>query len=114
VDDPRIIGMIAESEESTMTRRPRRNHSPAFKAKVALAAIRGKKTLADLAEQFDVHLLPAGVCVQTSRGRIGSHSVSTQPSFRAVFGKEEDPMGRSSTAKNASPVMPPARWLGSA
>ena len=38
-----------------MSRRPRRNHSPAFKAKVALAAIRGEKTLADLAEQFDVH-----------------------------------------------------------
>ena len=38
-----------------MTRRKRRNHSPAFKAKVALAAVRGEKTLADLAEQFDVH-----------------------------------------------------------
>ena len=38
-----------------MTKRPRRNHSPAFKAKVALAAIRGEKTLADLAQQFDVH-----------------------------------------------------------
>lgn len=36
-------------------RRTRRNHAPAFKAKVALAAIRGDKTLADLAEQFDVH-----------------------------------------------------------
>ena len=38
-----------------MTRRPRRNHSPAFKAKVALAAIKGEKTLAELAEQYDVH-----------------------------------------------------------
>ena len=38
-----------------MTRRVRRNHSPAFKAKVALAAIRGEKTLADLAQQFDVN-----------------------------------------------------------
>ena len=38
-----------------MSRRPRRNHSPAFKAKVALAAIKGEKTLADLAQQFDVH-----------------------------------------------------------
>jgi transposase len=38
-----------------MSRRPRRNHSPAFKAKVALAAIKGEKTLAELAEQFDVH-----------------------------------------------------------
>src|SRR6266705_6826997 len=38
-----------------MTRRPRRNHTPAFKAKVALAAIKGDRTLAQLAEQFDVH-----------------------------------------------------------
>ena len=36
-------------------RRSRRNHSAEFKAKVALAAIRGDKTLAELAEQFDVH-----------------------------------------------------------
>src|SRR5512140_1167021 len=38
-----------------MSSRPRRNHSPAFKAKVALAAIKGDRTLAQLAEQFDVH-----------------------------------------------------------
>ena len=36
-------------------RRPRRNHSPAFKARVALEALRGEKTLADLAAQYDVH-----------------------------------------------------------
>jgi transposase len=30
-------------------------HTPAFKAKVALAAIKGDRTLAQLAEQFDVH-----------------------------------------------------------
>ena len=38
-----------------MTKRPRRNHSPAFKAKVAVAAIKGEKTLAELAQQFEVH-----------------------------------------------------------
>ncbi len=38
-----------------MSRRPRRNHSPAFKAKVALAAIKGDRTIAQLAEHFDVH-----------------------------------------------------------
>ena len=36
-------------------KRKRRNHSASFKAKVALAAIRGDKTLAELSEQFDVH-----------------------------------------------------------
>jgi len=38
-----------------MSRRPRRNHTPAFKAKVALAAIKGEMMLAQLAEHFDVH-----------------------------------------------------------
>jgi len=38
-----------------MTKRPRRNHSADFKAKVALAAIRGEKTLIELSQQFDVH-----------------------------------------------------------
>ena len=38
-----------------MSRRPRRNHSPAFKAKVAIAAIKGDRTIVQLAEQFDVH-----------------------------------------------------------
>ncbi len=38
-----------------MTRRSRRNHSPAFKAKVAVAAIKGEKTLIELAQDFDVH-----------------------------------------------------------
>ena len=38
-----------------MSRRPRRNHSAEFKAKVALAAVRGDRTLSELASQFDVH-----------------------------------------------------------
>ena len=37
-----------------MSKRPRRNHTAAFKAKVALAAVKGEKTLAELAQQFDV------------------------------------------------------------
>ena len=38
-----------------MARRVRRTHGPAFKAKVALAAIKGEKTLVELAQQYDVH-----------------------------------------------------------
>ncbi len=38
-----------------MLRRPRRDHAPVFNPKVALAAIKGDKTVAELAQQFDVH-----------------------------------------------------------
>jgi transposase len=38
-----------------MSRRPRRNHSPVFKAKVALEAIREEQPLITIAERFDVH-----------------------------------------------------------
>lgn len=38
-----------------MTKRKRRNHSPGYKAKVAMAALRGDKTLAELSQQYDVH-----------------------------------------------------------
>jgi transposase-like protein len=38
-----------------MARRKRRNHSPLFKSKVALAALKGDKTIAELAAQFEVH-----------------------------------------------------------
>jgi len=38
-----------------MPRRPRRNHSPAFKAKVALEAVKGEQSIIEIAERFDVH-----------------------------------------------------------
>src|SRR5271169_6856611 len=47
---------MAAEKGGTMTKRTRRNHAPAFKAKVALAVIKGDKTLAELAQQFDVHV----------------------------------------------------------
>ena len=39
-----------------MSRRPRRNHSAAFKAKVAMEAIKGEQTLTELSQRFDVHV----------------------------------------------------------
>jgi len=56
-----VVALLNPSREwhgeqrSKRMRRTRRNHAPGFKAKVALAAIRGDKTLAELAEHFDVH-----------------------------------------------------------
>ena len=38
-----------------MAKRTRRNHAPGFKAKVAVAALKGEKTLAELAQLYDVH-----------------------------------------------------------
>src|SRR5271156_2307506 len=48
--------MICRNSGAKMTKRTRRNHTPVFKAKVALAAVKGEKTLAELAQQFDVHV----------------------------------------------------------
>ena len=38
-----------------MARKSRRNHGAGFKARVAMAAVRGDKALSELAEQFEVH-----------------------------------------------------------
>lgn len=38
-----------------MSRRPRRNHSPAFKAKVAIDALGDDRTIAEIAQKHDVH-----------------------------------------------------------
>lgn len=38
-----------------MSKRPRRNHAPAFKAKVALDALKGDQTLVELAQRYQVH-----------------------------------------------------------
>jgi transposase-like protein len=55
MDSQPDCGKDAAQQEGNMSRRTRRNHSPAFKAKVALAAIKGEKTLAELAQLHDVH-----------------------------------------------------------
>ena len=69
-----------------MNRRPRRNHTPAFKAKVALAAIKGDRTLAQLAEHFDVHPNQITTWKAQLEGRASDifGSGSTAPSTPAV------------------------------
>src|ERR1035437_3840510 len=46
---------MISSDKGAVMRRPRRNHTASFKAKVAVAALKGDKTLAELAEKFDIH-----------------------------------------------------------
>lgn len=66
-----------------MTKRTRRNHAPAFKAKVALAALKGEKTLAELAQQFDVHpnqiTLWKGQLLAGASGVFGSEPATSAP-----------------------------------
>ena len=54
-------------------RRPRRNHSPAFKAKVVLAALEGNATLSELAQRFDVHAHQ--IDVKTLHAKIGQQAL---------------------------------------
>jgi hypothetical protein len=51
-----------------MSRRPRRNHTPAFETKVALAAITGDRTLAQLAEHFPGKFIVFLDCINHARG----------------------------------------------
>jgi len=53
-------------------RRKRRNHSPVFKAKVAFAALKGEKTLAQLASDYDVHVNQ----IQTWRNQLKENMAS--------------------------------------
>ena len=53
-------------------RRKRRNHSASFKSKVALAALKGDKTLAQLASDYDVHVNQ----IQTWRNQLKDNMVS--------------------------------------
>lgn len=46
--------LARENGATSMGRRPRRTHSTAFKVKVMLAAVRGDKTPAELAQSHDL------------------------------------------------------------
>ena len=49
-----LMALLGDEREQTMAKRARRTHSAVFKAQVALAAMGGEKTLAELAQRFDV------------------------------------------------------------
>ena len=68
-----------------MKRRPRRNHTAAFKAKVAIAALKGDRTLAQLAEQLDVH--PNQITIWKSQLESGAADV-----FGPGAGKAGEPV----------------------
>ena len=55
MDFPRNGGMIAAKRGDCNEQKTTRDHNQAFKAKVALAAIKGEKTLVELLQDFDVH-----------------------------------------------------------
>jgi transposase len=66
-----------------MTKRTRRTHAPGFKVKVVLAAIKGEKTLAELAQQYDVHpnqiTAWKGHLVEAASGLFGSGGAASDP-----------------------------------
>ena len=75
-----------------MTRRKRRNHSPEFKAKVAIAAVKGDKTLAELTAQFGVHPTQITEWKQQLLARAvdvfgGTKSPSDAPDLKALHAK---------------------------
>ena len=92
-----------------MSKRPRRNHSAAFKAKVALAAVKGDKTVAEIAQQYEVHPTrsPTGddscsialpTCSAAHRRRASRRSISRRCTprsaswrWRTIFWKARSP-----------------------
>ena len=67
-------------------KRCRRNHAPAFKAKVALAALKGDRTVAELAQQFDVH--PSQITQWKSQLLERATELFTTPAERQAAGSD--------------------------
>ena len=76
-------------------RRPRRNHTAAFKAKVALAALKGDKTLAELAEKYDMH----GNQITQWKTQLLDGAIGVFMSPAEKRGKEQGPSAKEMQAK---------------
>jgi transposase-like protein len=75
----------------------RRNHDAGFKARVALEALKGERMASELAAEYGVHLLPAGVCRQTPRGDDDppvEEGVAGRRGEDLRAGRQEGPRGR--------------------
>ena len=96
-------GQHDSRERDQLTKRTHWNHSPAFKAEVALAAVKGEKTLAELAQQFDVH--PNQITTWRSQLLEGA---------AGAFGSDgqTEPAGRLPSAKRSSTVSTRCRLRG--
>ncbi len=64
-------------------KRTRRNHGATFKAQVALAAVKGDKTVAELGEQFRVHPTPITEWKQQRLARAADVFGGSKPSSEA-------------------------------
>jgi transposase-like protein len=80
-----------------MTKRPRRNHGAAFKAKVALEAIKGEQTLVELSERFQVH-----------PNQIAEWKKVLLDRASEIFDKEKN--RRSLTSRNSTPRSDSLPW----
>jgi predicted transposase YbfD/YdcC len=70
-----------------MTRRARRNHTAAFKAKVALTALKGEKTLSELVQQFDA---PANQVKRWKHQLLEGAVITHDAKFNSVWGCQRD------------------------
>jgi len=76
-----------EQEEHPQMATMRRRHSSAFKAKVALEALKGQKTLNELAREFDIH--PVQIAQWKRQAQEGLAGVFDHSSNRRECAQEE-------------------------